>query len=463
MHIGSVAIFEAAPLMKEGEGLDIDRVLEFSDAALQKNPRFRQRIATIPGLQHPVWIDDEKFNLAYHVRHVALPAPGDERRLKRLAGRIMSQQLDRGKPLWELWFVEGVEGGRFAVISKVHHAMADGIAGADLFSALTGPDPDYVPEARGRWIPRPAPSGRKLLLDEVSRRAVAPLALMRGGCGIGDLSVREALTGVREAVSSGFSSRASESPLNTAIGPHRRFDWARFDLSAVEQVRGRLGGTLDDVVLATVAGAVRAFLRGRGIRVEDIDFRAVLPAGRRADESRAGLGGRGSGLLARLPLDEPDPSTRLRRVIETTSEVDDSKQALGGAAIRDFADSLVPDLVAQLARIAARSSGANMVVANLPGPSRRVYLLGTPLLAVYPLVPLAPTHTLGVALFSYAGSLYWGFNSDWDELPDLHDFVDAIRDEFQALEEAAGSAKSVSDEGGVESPEAAPADSQGAA
>jgi hypothetical protein len=246
---------------------------------------------------------------------------------------------------------------------------------------------------------------------------------------------------VREAVSSGFSSRASESPLNTEIGPHRRFDWARFDLAAVEQVRARLGGTLDDVVLATVAGAVRAFLRGRGIRVTDIDFRAVLPAASRAEASRTGL---------------------VRRVIETTSERDGSKQALGGDAIRDVADSLVPDLVTQLARIAARSSDANIVVTNLPGPSRPVYLLGAPLLAVYPVVPLAPTHILGVALFSYAGALYWGFNSDWDELPDLHDFVEAVRDEFQALQEAAGSAPGVSGEE-AKSPEAAPADSQGAA
>jgi diacylglycerol O-acyltransferase len=438
MHMGSVAIFEAAPLMRDGQGLDIDRILAFSDAALQKNPRFRQRIAYIPRLHHPVWVDDEKFNLAYHVRHVALPAPGDDRRLKRLAGRLMSQQLDRGKPLWEMWFVEGVQGGRFAVISKVHHAMADGIAGADLFSALMGPDPDHVPEPRGRWIPRPAPSGGRLILDEVSRRATASLSLLRPGCGLGHLSVRDAVAGVRQAVSAGFAAGGTQTPLNTAIGPHRRFDWARFDENAVREVGELLGATADEVVLATVAGAVRAFLRGRGIRVEALDFEALVPVSLRGEEERGPVGRRISSLLARLPLDEADPRVRLQRVIESVTELEESRPIVGGPAITGVADTLVPALVMQLARIAARGSGANLVVTNLRGPRQTVYLLGAPLREVYPVVPLAPTHALAIALFSYAGTLFWGFNSDWDELPDLHDFVSAIESEFQALQEAAG-------------------------
>jgi WS/DGAT/MGAT family acyltransferase len=438
MHIGSVGIFDAGPVSLEGGGLDMERMLGLSDVALQKNARFRQKIARIPRLESPVWVDDERFNLSYHVRHTALPAPGDERQLKRLAGRIMSQQLDRGKPLWEMWFVEALEGDRFAVISKIHHCLADGVSGVDLLSGLMGPDPEHVARAPARWIPRPAPPPRRMLIDEVTRRASAPLSLLRGReklpGGLGD-----AARGLGETLSAGMS-QASPTPLNDDLGPHRRFDWTSIELDAVKQVRKRLGGTLNDVVLAVVAGSVRTFLRARAMRVEELDFRTLVPVSVRTQDEHGRLGNRVSTLMARLPLDEADPAKRLARVIETTGELKGGKQALGGEALAKVADLVFPEFMTLYARMATRGLAANMVVTNVPGPRVPIYMSGARMLEVFPVVPLAAKQGLGVALFSYAERLFWGFNADWDAVPDLHDFVDAIGDEFEKLHALAADA-----------------------
>jgi WS/DGAT/MGAT family acyltransferase len=435
MHIGSVGIFDAKPVTRSDGGLDMERMLGLSDISLQKNPRFRQKIARIPRLERPVWIDDERFNLSYHVRHTALPAPGEERQLKRLAGRIMSQQLDRGKPLWEMWFVEGIEGDRFAVISKIHHCLADGVSGVDLLSGLMGPDPDHVAKAPARWIPRPAPSPRRMLMDEIGRRASGPLSLLRGRehlpGGLGD-----AARGLGETLSAGLS-QASPTPLNGDMGPHRRFDWTSLDLDAVKRVRKRHGGTLNDVVLAVVSGAVRTFLRARGMRVEDLDFRTLVPVSVRTEDEHGKLGNRVSTLMARLPLDEADPAKRLARVIETTAELKGGKQALGGETLAKVADLVFPEFMTLYARMALRGLAANMVVTNVPGPQVPIYMLGARMLEVYPVVPLAAKQALGVALFSYDGQLFWGFNADWDAVPDLHDFSDAIDEEFERLDQLA--------------------------
>jgi diacylglycerol O-acyltransferase len=435
MHIGSVGIFDAKPVTHSGGGLDMERMLSLSDISLQKNPRFRQKIARIPRLERPVWIDDERFNLSYHVRHTALPAPGEERQLKRLAGRIMSQQLDRGKPLWEMWFVEGIEGDRFAVISKIHHCLADGVSGVDLLSGLMGPNPDHVAKAPARWIPRPAPAPRRMLMDEIGRRVSAPLSLLRGRehlpGGLGD-----AARGLGETLSAGLS-QASPTPLNGDMGPHRRFDWTSLDLDAVKQVRKRHGGTLNDVVLAVVSGAVRTFLRARGMRVEDLDFRTLVPVSVRSEDEHGKLGNRVSTLMARLPLDEADPAKRLARVIETTAELKGGKQALGGETLAKVADLVFPEFMTLYARMALRGLAANMVVTNVPGPQVPIYMLGARMLEVFPVVPLAAKQALGVALFSYDGSLFWGFNADWDAVPDLHDFADAIDEEFTRLHQLA--------------------------
>jgi diacylglycerol O-acyltransferase len=439
MHVGTVGTFEVGPLATPSGGIDFDAILASSEAALRRAPRFRQKLATTPILGHPVWVDDPNFNLVYHVRHTALPLPGDERRLKRLAGRIMSQKLDRTKPMWEIWFVEGLEGDRFAIISKVHHCLIDGISGVDLLAAFMGPSEEFrQTEEEHKWIPRPAPGPLDLLAGEVGRRLGAPARAL------GSLarSVRNPEENFEAAVhtATGFLeglgkalTPASETPLNVPIGPHRRFDWTRFDLGVVREVKDKLGGTVNDVVLACVAGAVRSFLQRQDVDVDDIDFRAFLPVSTRTEDQRGKLGNRVSMLVAPLPVDEPDPRARIEKVRAETQGLKKSGQAAGTEVIEELSDWTSPSLLTAFSRLAASQRSYNLVVTNVPGPQFPVFLNGARMLESYPLVPLFDNQALGIALFSYDGALYWGFNSDWDAVPDLHEFVLAVEQEFETL------------------------------
>lgn len=439
MHVGSVGIFEPGPLAREDGGLDFDRVLALADAALARIPRFRQKLAHIPLLDRPVWVDDEHFNPLYHLRHTALPRPGDERQLKRLTGRIMSQKLDPAKPMWELWFVEGLEDGHFAVISKVHHCLIDGVSGVDALAAFMGTDPDHRLEpSEYPWMPRPAPSGLQMLSDETFRRLFAPGRALLGAA----RSLRDPGRTLEEAAHSaagfveGMSHAlvpASETPLNVPIGPHRRFDWTAFDLGVVREVRKRIGGTLNDVVLTCVTGAVRRFLADHDTPLDGIDFRAFVPVSTRRPQQRGKLGNRVSMLVTELPVDVSDPLHRAERVVEETRRLKSSGQAEGSELLEEVSDAAVPGLVAAISRLAASRRAFNLVVTNVPGPPIPVYMDGARMLASYPLVPLFENQALGIALFSYDGMLYWGFNSDRDALPDVHDFVQLIDHEFETL------------------------------
>jgi diacylglycerol O-acyltransferase / wax synthase len=444
MHIGSVALFEAAPLLRVGGGLDLERILAFASAQIHKSPRLRQRLATIPLFERPVWVDDPRFNLLYHVRHTALPHPGCVRQLKRLAGRILSQQLDRGKPLWEVWLIEGVEGGCFAVVTKLHHCMADGVSSGDLLSMLMGTKPDYQPGPTPVWSPREPPPGARLVLDELARRATAPLALLGGeGPLPGEAAagsehvldfVRAAARGAWRAVEAGLLP-VSETPLNTVIGPHRRFDWTRFALDDVKRVGHAAGGTVNDVVLALVAGATRRWLERRAAPVRGIEFRVAVPVSVRSDAERGELGNRVSTLVAPLPLEETDPWERLRRVVAATRELKRSGESRAVDLLGRLADWLPQGTMARLSRAGTRA--VNMIVTNVPGPALPVYMLGARMLESYPVVPLMANEALNVALLSYDGGLFWGFHADWDAVPDLHAFAESIPAGFEELSKAA--------------------------
>jgi WS/DGAT/MGAT family acyltransferase len=447
MHIGAVALFDAAPLAGPNGGIDIERVRRLMEAGLHRIPRYRQRIGYLPApLRHPIWIDDARFSLNYHLRHTHLPAPGDERQLKRLVGRIMSQQLDRGKPLWEMWVVEGVEGNRVAVITKAHHCMIDGVGSVELTGSVMRPTPDPDPrldEPAPRWLPRPAPGAGQLIAGELVRRAQDALGtvgsvrnLLRDPRG-SIRSVLDTTRGIGEALAAGVRP-ASPTPLNVDIGPHRRFDWTSIDLATVKQIRTRLGGTLNDVVLAVVAGALRRFLHRRGLAVDDLDFRAMVPVNVRAEAQRGHMGNRVAMLVARLPLGEHDPQARLARVTEETAALKRSHQAQGVQTIEELSDHTFTTLFTLFARVAAASRPFNLVVTNVPGPQFQAYMLGAPMTACYPLVPLYRNQALGIALFSYNGRLWWGFNADWDAVPDLHDIVAAVETELAALTRLAG-------------------------
>ncbi|MCK6553663.1 wax ester/triacylglycerol synthase family O-acyltransferase [Candidatus Binatia bacterium] len=445
MHVGAVSLLDAGPLLKADGTVDIEEIRGFIEASIHRIPRYRQRLDTVPVFGNRIWVDDQRFNLNYHVRHVGLPYPGDERLLKRLAGRIMSQKLDRGKPLWELWVVEGVEGGKLAMINKAHHCLTDGIGSVELLGTLMRPAPEQRREAeeRHRWLPRPVPSAGDLVRGELARRVTEPLAALgAAGAGVRDPlgsieKLRNAVLGLGEALAPGLRP-ASPTPLNTDIGPHRRFDWLTMDLNAVKAVKNRLGGTVNDVVLAIVGGALRRFLRARGLRVDDLDFRAMIPVNFRSEGERDRLGNRITMMVASLPVNERDPRARLARVIETTRDLKKSRQPTGIKTLEELSDLTLTTLFTAFSRFSTRTRPYNVVVTNVPGPQIPIYFLGAPMHSIFPLVPLSNDQALGIALFSYNSSLFWGFNSDWDAMPDLHEVVAAIETEFGRLEEAAG-------------------------
>jgi WS/DGAT/MGAT family acyltransferase len=440
MHVGCVCLYDLAPLQTAEGGLDLARVIRQTEAALPCVPRFRQRLSVIPLFGRPVWVDDEHFNLRYHLRHTALPRPGDLRQLKRLAARILSQQLDRTRPLWEMWFVEGLDGGRFAVVTKVHHCMLDGVAGADLLAALMAVDPEKTEGVAPRWRPRPHPSGLELLADELGRRAALLPAAVRAGR---DLLVRPRRTlHAATDVARGLAELAGVTPvspssINVPIGPQRRFDWTRVDLAAMRGIGHRLGGTVNDVALATVTAALRTFWRQQGQPVDTMDCRALVSVSLRSADERGTLGNRVATLLAGLPMDETDPGRRLQRVAETMRAAKASHQVLGTEVVEELSDWTFASLLVGFARLALRNHSYTIDVTNVPGPSGPMYLLGAELREIYALTPLVDDQALALALFSYNGGMHWGFNADSEGVPQLHEFVQTVETEFATLQRAA--------------------------
>jgi len=449
MHIGSVMVLEAGSLQREG-GLDVERICGFAETRLHQHPRMRQKLATVPWFRQPVWIDDVHFDPAYHLRHVALPRPGDVRQLKRLAGQILSQRLDRAKPLWEIWFVEGLEGNRFAIITKLHHCMADGVSGGDLVWMLLGRSPDYRPKTvPPAWTPATPPDAAQLLIEEALRRAAAPLALLnRSGraqtaAGAGESAellgaVQRTVRGAWRAVQAGLRP-VSETPLNVEIGAHRRFDWLQLPLAEIKRIGHAAGGTANDTVLALVAGAVRRFIESRGGSVAGVTFRVAVPVDVRSEADRHRPGNRVSSLIVPLPLDEPDPRRRLERVVATTRDLKRCGESQAVDLIARLADWLPRGVMARVSQASHRA--VNMIVTNLPGPADALYLLGARALECYPAAPLMAGEALEVALMSYDGGLYWGFNADWDAMPDLHAFVESIPIDYEALAKATAAAE----------------------
>jgi diacylglycerol O-acyltransferase len=443
MHVGAIVLFERGPLTNADGALDVEMLRRFVDSSMNQLPRFRQKSVPVPLVGERVWVDDERFNLDYHVRHTALPPPGEIRQLKRLAGRILSQKLDPGKPLWEMWFVEGLVNDQFAMIVKAHHAMVDGIGGMDLFASLLRLEPsDEFPEPQ-RWIPRPAPSQSRLVMDEIRRRASMRLstfgsarsALRRPLESLDE--TRDSVAALGETVRAGLVS-TTNTPLNPDVGPYRRFDWTETDLATIREIRKHLGGTLNDVVLCTVAGAVGRFLRRRGESVDaDTVFRAMVPVSLRKPSERGQPGNRVVNFLARLAVEERDPRRRLQRTRETMHELKESRLVRGAEVLEEIGDSGFSDLLIQFVRLAASQRAYNIVVTNVPGPAVALHLLTARMTGIYPVVPLFSNQGVGIALFTYDGNLNWGFNADWEAVPDLHDLVEDVGAEMRALHDAA--------------------------
>ncbi len=440
MHVAAISIFEAGPLRGDHGGIDVERIRRYVASKLQLIPRYRQRLAHVPFERHPVWVDDEHFNLDYHVRHTSLPRPGTAEQLNRLMARLVSQQLDRSKPLWEVAIVEGLEDDRFALISKVHHCMIDGISGVDLMAVLLGLAPSgeigEVPDHE----PRPAPGGAELVVRETARRTGRVVAALRSARRLREDATAIALEGARRvramshSLGSGWLIPASKTPLNGAIGPNRRFATLDTPLSAVKEIKDAFGGTVNDAVLATVAGGIRRFLTdARGFGVDGLDFRVMAPVSVRARTERGTMGNQVAMWLLPLPVGTADPEERFRLVHAATEKLKRTDQALGAATLVRLSAGAPATLVSLASRLAQGARPFNLTVTNVPGPQFPLYLMESRLVSQYPLVPLWHGHGVGVALFSYDGTVMWGFNADYDVMEDLDAFVAAVAAAFDDL------------------------------
>jgi WS/DGAT/MGAT family acyltransferase len=432
LHVASVTIFE-------GPAPTWDELREHVEARLHLVPRFRQRLAEVPLDQgRPVWVDDPHFNLRYHLRHAGLPAPGSEEQLKNLAGRLFAQPLDRTKPLWELSLVDGLWDGQFALITKSHHAFVDGESAVDITRVLFDTEPDAAPPpARGgTWVARPLPTAAQLLSDALLERATHPNELGR--------SVRAALRGPRRLLT-GTRDRlqaagalafaglepAPPTPLNVKVGPHRRYTWVDAELGELRAIKDSLGGTVNDAVLAVVAGAVGRYLRHRGVDTRDLVLRALVPISVRSQDAK--LGNVVAPLAAPLPVGIEDPVEQYHAIRDATSVLEGTREAIDARTLTELAGFASPTIMSQAARLQHSQRFFNLVVTNVPGPQFPLYLLGRRLRALYPVVPITGHQALGIAVMSYDGRMGFGLLADYDALSDVDVLATELRAAIDAL------------------------------
>lgn len=445
MHVAAVVLFEAAQLKLADGGIDIARIKAHILGKLQYMPRYRQRLAFVPANRHPVWVDDDHFNFDYHVRHTSLPRPGTDEQLKDLTGRVVSQQLDRAKPLWELWVVEGLENDRFAIIAKIHHCMIDGVSGIDLTAILLNLIPTTEIEPPNEWTPRPAPSNTQLVVAEAARTARRTVNTMSSLGSISSRGRELAMTvggkafAAMNSLRSGWLTAASRTPLNPDLGPNRRFDWTDSSLEEIKEIRRALGGSVNDVLLAIVAGTIRRFLtEERDFDVQGIEFRVMVPVSTRQADQRGTLGNRVAMWLVNMPLSEPEPLSRLRKLQQETARLKQTNQALGASTLVELSRGTPLTLISAANRVVGPMVRPfNLTVTNVPGPQFPMYLLEAKMIANYPIVPLWSQHGLGFAIFSYDGNLHWGIHADFDAIPDTDRIATAIKTSTKELLEAA--------------------------
>jgi diacylglycerol O-acyltransferase / wax synthase len=440
MHVASVMVFEGkAPTPQEL----VDHVL----GRLHLVPRYRQRLAYVPFDQgRPVWTDDPHFNPRYHIRHTALPRPADEQALKRLAGRLFSQRLDRSKPLWEIWLVQRMAGGRFALIAKTHHALVDGISGVDITTVLfdSAAEPAPTPRPRTPWVAKPLPGRAKLLGEALVERSTVPAEMTRGARALlrtprrALSQVKDGLTSIGATTVAGINAPAPPSPFNVEIGPHRRYTFLDADLARFKAIKDSLGGTLNDVVLASVTLALGRYLRRQGHDTKDLVLKAMVPVSVRATSQRGALGNQVAAMWAPLPVGVENPADCLQEISRAMEDLKKSRQAVGAQVLTNLAGFAPPTILSQAARLQARQPFFNLVVTNVPGPQFPLYLLGRRLEVLYPVVPLARRQALGIAVMSYDGHLGFGLLADYDALPELESIVGDLKWAIGSLARAAG-------------------------
>jgi diacylglycerol O-acyltransferase len=442
MHVASVMVFEGkAPTPQE--------LVEHILNRLHLVPRYRQRLAHVPlGQGRPVWTDDPHFNPRYHIRHTALPRPADDAALKQLAGRLFSQRLDRSKPLWEIWLVQRMAGGRFALIAKTHHALVDGISGVDITTVLfdTASEPVFAPRPPAPWTARPLPGSAKLLGEALLERTTVPAEMTRGTRALlraprrAAAQLKDNLVSIGATTLAGINAPAPPSPFNVDIGPHRRYTFLDGDLAQFKAIKDALGGTLNDVVLASVSLALGRYLRAQGHDTEGLVLKAMVPVSVRTDVNKKdppALGNQVAAMWAPLPVDVKDPVSCLQQITAEMQNLKESGQAVGAQVLVNLAGFAPPTILSQAARLQARQRFFNLVVTNVPGPQFPLYLLGRRLQILYPVVPLARRQALGIAVMSYDGHLGFGLLADYDALPELEGLARDLRWAIGSLTRAA--------------------------
>src|SRR3954468_7315067 len=419
MHVASVSVFEGeAPTHREFR----DQI----GSRLHLVPRFRQKLRFVPLDQgRPGWVDDPHLNLDYHGRQTALPAPGSDEQLRNLAARIFSQQLDRSKPLWELWLVEGLSDDRFAIVGKSHHALVDGVSGVDITTVLFDLDsePQGGPEKAPPWLAAPEPTDAQLLTDALKERMTSPKEIYRGvrAAFRGPRQVLEGLGATSKMVAAGVS--APSSVFNVEIGPHRRFQMVQADLGDLKRVKDAHGGTVNDVILSIVAGGFGKYLRARGHDTDGRELRAMVPVSARADEEHGALGNRISAMFAPLPVWCEDPVERLHLASREMGDLKSSGQAVGAEILTKLTDFAPGTIASQAARLQPAQRFFNLVVTNVPGPQFPLYVLGRKMESIFPMVPLARRQALCVGIMSYNGQVNFGLVGDYDAMADLDSFA----------------------------------------
>jgi diacylglycerol O-acyltransferase len=440
MHIGAVMVFEGPP-----PGYDDFR--DHIESRLHLVPRYRQKLA-YPRFEmgRPLWVDDPRFNIRYHVRHSSLPAPGSTEQLRLLTGRIFSQRLDRSKPLWELWLVQGLEEGRFALINKTHHSLVDGVSGVDLTTVLFDTSPNPTPISGESWTPEVEPSEAVLVAEGLKGLASMPAGLARRAIHAARrptetaAELREAAEGLG-GIAWKLVNPPPPTPLNVPIGPHRRVLWIRFPLDDLKAIKNALGGTVNDVFLAAVTGALARWLKRRGVRTAGMELRGIVPVSTRADAQKGALGNQITAMLGTLPVYAEDPVERMRIVSESMKGLKESKQAVGAETLTRLQGFAPPTILAQASRLNFSTRAYNLLVTNVPGPQFPLYLLGRKMEELVPVPFLAPERALAIAIMSYNGNVDVGLMGDYDAMSDLDDFGGDVEAAVAELLDAARRAR----------------------
>ncbi|HWH30344.1 MAG TPA: wax ester/triacylglycerol synthase family O-acyltransferase [Mycobacteriales bacterium] len=432
MHIGGLGVFE-------GPAPTGEQFRAHLESRLPLVPRYRQRIVEMPlGTGRPLWADDPAFRIGYHVRHTALPAPGSEQQLLTLTSRVLSQRLDRTKPLWELWLVEGLEGGRWALIGKTHHAMIDGVGGVDLLTALLDLSPETTRVPDDGWVPRPTPGAVGLVAAAARSGARQAIGLARRGIGLAlrpDQAVREGLetAAALAAAATPLVNGAPQSIFNGKPGPHRTVSVVRTQLEDYKAVKRATGATVNDVVLTAVAGAIGRFLVERGVPTAGLQLRACVPVSVRTKDTSGAAGNEITIMAAPLPVGITDPLRRLSLVRQSMQHLKSSRAAEGAKVMTSIENALPPAILARASRLGFSSRLYNLLVTNVPGPQQPIYLMGRRLRELAPLAFLAPEHLLAIAIISYDGQVTYGLLGDADALPDLPDLAAHLEDSLAEL------------------------------